>query len=166
MEKGDILLIPFPFTDLKGNKNRPALVLINSDLDVTLAFISTQLKWKEETDILLKPNKNNGLKKDSVLRLGKIATIDKNLVLGRIGRMDANVLKQVNLNLIKLFKLDWTDRIQSYLIEIDKKQQSLKLCRALLFFINSCTVLDILSICENCKERNNILILTTSKRTS
>jgi mRNA interferase MazF len=106
MEKGDILLIPFPFTDLKGNKNRPALVLINSDLDVTLAFISTQLKWKEETDILLKPNKNNGLKKDFVLRLGKIATIDKNLVLGRIGRMDANVLKQVNLNLIKLFKLD------------------------------------------------------------
>ena len=47
MEKGDIILIPFPFTDLKGNKNRPALILINSELDITLAFISTQLKWKE-----------------------------------------------------------------------------------------------------------------------
>jgi len=106
MEKGDIVLIPFPFKDLKGNKNRPALVLINSDLDITLAFISTQLKWKEETDILLKPTKNTGLKKESLLRLSKLATIDKNLVLGRIGRLDANNLKQVNINLIKLLKLD------------------------------------------------------------
>jgi len=106
IEKGDIVLIPFPFTDLKGNKNRPALILINSELDITLAFISTQLNWKEETDILLKPTKNNGLKKESLVRLSKLATIDKNLALGRIGRMDANDLKQVNINLIKLFKLD------------------------------------------------------------
>ena len=75
-------------------------------MDITLAFISTQLNWKEETDILLKPTKNNGLKKESLVRLAKLATIDKNLALGRIGRMDANDLKQVNINLIKLFKLD------------------------------------------------------------
>ena len=80
--------------------------MINSELDITLAFISTQLNWKEETDILLKPTKNNGLKKESLVRLAKLATIDKNLALGRIGRMDANDLKQVNINLIKLFKLD------------------------------------------------------------
>jgi mRNA interferase MazF len=106
MEKGDILLIPFPFTDLKGNKIRPAIVLINSVSDITLAFISTQLKWKEATDLLLKPTKNNGLKKESLLRLSKIATIDKNLALGRIGRIDTKDLKQVNFNLIKLLKLD------------------------------------------------------------
>lgn len=96
----------FHFTDLKGNKNRPALVLINSELDITLAFISTQLKWNEETDIPLKPTKNNGLKKESLLRLSKLATIDKNLVLGRIGRIELNDLMQVNSNLIKLFKLE------------------------------------------------------------
>lgn len=41
MKKGDLILIPFPFTDLSGNKNRPALVLINSELEITVAFISS-----------------------------------------------------------------------------------------------------------------------------
>jgi mRNA interferase MazF len=106
MQKGDIILIPFPFTDLSGNTNRPALVLVNGEMDVTLAFISTQLKWKEETDIIMKPSGGNGLKKESLLRLSKIATIDKSLALGLLGKIDGQVMKQVNHNLTKLFKLN------------------------------------------------------------
>jgi mRNA interferase MazF len=106
MQKGDIILIPFPFTDLSGNTNRPALVLVNGEMDVTLAFISTQLKWKDETDIILKPSVGNGLKKESLLRLSKIATIDKLLALGLLGKIDSRLMKQVNHNLTKLFKLN------------------------------------------------------------
>jgi mRNA interferase MazF len=36
MKKGDIILIPFPFTDLTGNKNRQTVVLIESENDVTV----------------------------------------------------------------------------------------------------------------------------------
>ena len=106
MKKGDIVLIPFPFTDLSGSKNRPALVLVGGEVDVTLAFISTQLKWKEDTDVLLKPTKENGLKIESVVRHSKLATIDTELAIGRLGRIDSKTREQVNKNIIKILKLD------------------------------------------------------------
>ena len=106
MTKGDIVLIPFPFTGLSGSRNRPALVLASGEADVTLAFISTQIKWKDENDILLKPSPDNGLKRDSVIRLSKLATLDKELVLGRLGTIEGKTIKQVNKSLIRIFKLD------------------------------------------------------------
>lgn len=106
MIKGDIVLIPFPFSDLSGSKTRPALLLITGPAEITLAFISTQINWKDDTDLLLKPSNANGLKRDSILRLSKLATLDKDLALGRLGTVDARTLKQVNKNLIKIFKLE------------------------------------------------------------
>jgi mRNA interferase MazF len=106
MEKGDIVLIPFPFTDLKGNKNRPALILITSELDITVSFISTQLKWKEKNDVELKPSSANGLKRDSLLRLSKLATIDKDLALGKLGSISKVDMVNVNQNLRNLLQLD------------------------------------------------------------
>lgn len=43
MPKGTVVLIPFPFTNLTGNKLRPALILAETPLDVTVSFITTQL---------------------------------------------------------------------------------------------------------------------------
>lgn len=106
MKKGDIILVPFPFTDLTGNKKRPALVLVNGKVDITLAFISTQTKWGEETDILLEPSEENGLKKESLIRLSKLATIDKDLAIGKLGEIDQNKLIMVNQNLKRILQLE------------------------------------------------------------
>jgi mRNA interferase MazF len=43
MNKGDIVLLLFPFTDLAGSKTRPAIILISSEEDVTVCFLTTQL---------------------------------------------------------------------------------------------------------------------------
>jgi mRNA interferase MazF len=105
MKKGDIVLIPFPFTDLTGTKNRPALILIDSDEDITVSFITTQLKWLEKFDIKLEPTNKNGLKKTSLIRLNKITTVDKELVIGKMGQLTNSEIKEVNRGLIDLFNL-------------------------------------------------------------
>lgn len=106
MNKGDIVLIPFPFTDLSGNKNRPAIILIDSKDDVTVCFITTQLKWQSEFDISIQPSDLNGLKKTSLIRLNKITTIDKDLIIGRLGSLDDTYLDLLNRNLIQILKLE------------------------------------------------------------
>ncbi len=106
MVKGDLVLVPFPFTDLTGNKFRPALVLISSKTEVTVVFITTQLKWEEESDLLIKPSSHNGLKKESLIRLSKIATLDQNLILGRLGSLGIQDISKVNQKLKKLLELD------------------------------------------------------------
>lgn len=96
MKKGDIILIPFPFTDLTGNKLRPALVLARNLKDITVAFITSQIELLREFDISIKPNGSNGIKKESIIKLTKIATIESSLAVGKLGEVDTNKLIEVN----------------------------------------------------------------------
>jgi mRNA interferase MazF len=105
MPKGNIVLIPFPFTDLSGNKLRPALILAETPLNVTVSFITTQLQWQEPTDILLYPNLMNGIKKTSLVRLSKLATIDKLLVKGKIGSIAQTQIVDLNQKLKTIFQI-------------------------------------------------------------
>jgi mRNA interferase MazF len=81
---GSIVLIPFPFTKLKSEKIRPALIISQSLEEVNVLFISSKQK-SQKNSIKIKSNKDNGLKKDSTVVCTKIATLDKKIVLGRIG---------------------------------------------------------------------------------
>ena len=106
MKKGDIVLIAFPFTDLSGNKLRPAVVLAASALDLTVCFITTQLHWQEPSDMLILPTSDNGLKKQSLLRISKLATIDKVLAKGLLGKLNFNELAELNNKLKMLLQIN------------------------------------------------------------
>ncbi|MBI2257552.1 MAG: type II toxin-antitoxin system PemK/MazF family toxin [Flavobacteriia bacterium] len=106
MIKGDIVLISFPFTDLSGTKLRPAVILIESSIDLTVCFITSNLDWKTPTDIILNPSTLNGIKKTSLIRTNKIATIHKNLNKGRIGQLNEKEALMLNEKLKILLKLD------------------------------------------------------------
>lgn len=98
----EIVLIPFPLTDLASQKIRPALQLSNTgDEDVILCAIST--KKHSTYDIKVTPTKANGLKTVSYIRSNKIATIEKRLALAKLGDLDAKSKSLVKLKLKNLF---------------------------------------------------------------
>lgn len=96
MRKGDIVLIPFPFTDLSGNNLRPAVVLFRTGSDVTVTFISSQKKFNSAYEIEIMKSDYNGLKVDSILKLSKIATLDSALIVGKLGALTTQEISQLN----------------------------------------------------------------------
>lgn len=70
-----------------------------------MAFITGQLKWQEETDLLLTPALNNGLKKPSLIRISKLATLDKTLIKGRMGSLTIMDIKYLDEKLKLTFQL-------------------------------------------------------------
>ena len=105
MAKGDVVLITFPFTDLSGSKLRPAVILAETTLDLTVCFITTQLQLQETTDVQLLPTTVNGLRKQSLISTGKIATLDKALAKGLLGQLHSHELTDLNYKLKILFQL-------------------------------------------------------------
>ena len=106
MVKGDIILITFPFTNLSGSKLRPAVILAVTGLDITVCFITTQLQWQDDTDMLLFPVSTNGIKKQSLIRISKIATLDKVLAKGLLGKLTLSQITDLNNKLKELLQLN------------------------------------------------------------
>jgi len=112
MEKGTIVLVRFPFTDYTSEKLRPALIIsVANKTDVCVAFISSVVPLElEKTDYLLtKDDKDfylTGLKKDSVFRMKKIATLDKRIILGKLGIVPMDLSKILDKKLKIALGLD------------------------------------------------------------
>lgn len=108
LEQGDIVLVPFPFTDLSAAKVRPALVLSvknGTRPDVIVCFISSNLATKNPYAVAIEPRSTNGLKVPSLVRFDKVATLDRRIVLGAIGRVSPAWLKEHRGAFLSVFGL-------------------------------------------------------------
>ena len=109
MTKGKIILVPFPFTDLSGHKVRPAVVLsaLERSDDFIACFISSKPDRKiNKTDIQIAPTPENGLKVGSIIKVAKIATLEKKIALGEIGSLDQRTIKILNSKLKTVLALN------------------------------------------------------------
>ncbi len=92
---GDIVLLKFPFTDGLSSKKRPALIIKDSnDGDVIVCRVTSKL-YQTSFDIKLKNWKKYGIRLPSVIRVHKIAALEKNLVDLKIGQLEKAVQSQV-----------------------------------------------------------------------
>ena len=104
MKRGTMVLTPFPFTDLSGQKVRPALVVSRSDRpgsDVVLAFITASRSHPlPTTDLLVEDSHpdfaQTGLKKSSVIKLDKLVTVETSVLLGELGELSSALLQQTD----------------------------------------------------------------------
>ena len=106
IKKGDIVLVSFPFTNLEGNKRRPAVILFVGELDVVAAFITSRINNPTSFEMLINPSKNNQLKKPSLIKTTKVCILDKKLIKGKLGSLTLEEREKLSAMLRQAFKLD------------------------------------------------------------
>ena len=92
--KGDVVVIPFPFSDLSSSKRRPALVLAELKGD---DIILCQITSKEVNDnyaipLLTQEFKDGNLNQDSNIRPNRLFTADEGIVIYKVGAINNNKL--------------------------------------------------------------------------
>jgi mRNA interferase MazF len=109
---GNVVLIPFPFTDLSTIKQRPAVILSSSRFnqyhhDVIIAAITshvTQKLMSDEYRLNATEQHRAGLPKPSIVKLGKIVTLDQRLIRRQLGHMPATGHKQLIKIVLTIFR--------------------------------------------------------------
>jgi mRNA interferase MazF len=110
---GDVVLIPFPFTDLSTSKQRPCLVVSSAAFnsnhpDIIALAITSQIPERlsvYEFGLSEKEQQASGLPKPSIIKLGKIVTLDQRLVRKSLGKLSRVSTKRVINKLKKVFKI-------------------------------------------------------------
>ena len=94
VQRGDIVLIDYPFSDRTGSKLRPALVVqsdaLNARIDDTIVVaISRSTHRASATQLLIEigtpDGQQSGLKHDSMVQCENILTVDRQFVIRGIG---------------------------------------------------------------------------------
>ena len=87
---GEIVLVSFPFSDSTETRRRPALVLLDTgDDDILVARVTSQAA-RNQFDIEIEQWRQAGLLLPSIVRVHKLATLEKGIVGRRLGVLANN----------------------------------------------------------------------------
>lgn len=95
--KGDVVLLPYPFTDLSAQKVRPAIIVGSTkkkQTDVFIVPLTSRTDNLREGEFVLKDWQKAGLNVATAVKKGCIL-INTELVLCKVGVLDRKDLKQV-----------------------------------------------------------------------
>lgn len=99
MNPGDLVLIPFPFTNLSSRKTRPALIIHHNKEDLILLGVSSKRKHHSikihSSDLAL-----GSLPLTSYVRINKVATLHMTLIRHKVAQLKPRSYSKI----INLFK--------------------------------------------------------------
>lgn len=110
--RGDLVLVPFPYSDLRGMKRRPACV-VSADRyqrgpDVIVAMVTSQPARQRSPglgDVVVADWQAAGLRAPSTIRCGRLLVIEQRLIYSTLGQLSADALSDVDAALAAVFGL-------------------------------------------------------------
>ncbi len=104
--KGDVVVMDFPFSNLKNSKRRPALVIKVPKGDDLIVSQITGKSYEEdlEIEITKKDFAKGKLKVNSYLRIDKFFSIEKYLIKYKIGKLKPKKFNEIIDSIIDFLK--------------------------------------------------------------
>ena len=106
--KGDVVIVPFPFSDLSTVKRRPALVVaVPGGDDVILCQITSQhIRDRYAVGITDMDFTEGTLRKSSNVRPNRLFSASTNLILYRAGRLNDQALASVIDRIVEILQAE------------------------------------------------------------
>ena len=107
-KQGDILIVPFPFSDLRGLRQRPVLVISRNEYnnnceDIITCGITSNLKDTQCSILLDNTNLVEGeIPVKSRIKIDKLFTLEKTIVKKKIARVSNDCMTMVKQKFIGL----------------------------------------------------------------
>ena len=101
IEQGDLLLVPFPFSDQSGRKIRPVVVISNSKFnefsnDLIVVGVTSNISRDKYTLGLGNNDLDEGkLISDWYIKVESILKIDKSIIIKKIGKLNIKKLSKI-----------------------------------------------------------------------
>lgn len=103
--KGDVVVIPFPYSDLSRSKKRPALVAATIDGDdVILCQITGEMRLdRYSVGVTGEDFIEGNLDFPSIIRPNRLFTADTSVIIRKIGTIKKDKMKEVEKEIVGIF---------------------------------------------------------------
>lgn len=104
--RGEIVVTPFPFSDLSSSIKRPALVLTDLPGEDLIVCQITTKEHQDNFQVKLSESdlKSGSLKVNSFIRTSKLLTIRKSIILYKLGSINKEKIKEVMNKISQIFR--------------------------------------------------------------
>ena len=108
IEQRDLLLVPFPFSDQRGRKVRPVIVISNDEFNINsedilvIGVTSNISKDKYTANLTNKDLEEGNLSVECSIKCENILKIDKEIVIKKIGRIKKDKLDLITNIILKI----------------------------------------------------------------